>query len=221
MRTGFITAYIAALALLIGLGVACGGAEGTDTLSPTATTLPTPAATATATPRPTATATLAPTVTATALPTPRTITGRFQGISGSAAKDFELTLFDGQRLRLSDLEGKVVVLNFWASWCGPCREEMPAFELTWREYRDRGVVFLGVAVADFEEEARAFANFVGVTYPVGLDATGEIALDYFPDRIILPTTYFIDREGKLQRKIDGLVNQPVLRIFLDGQVGGG
>ena len=221
MRTGFTTAYIAALGLLVVLGVACGGAEGTVALAPTATTSPTPAATATATPKPTATVILAPTVTATALPTPHTIARRFQSIAGSEAKDFELTLFDGRRLRLSDLEGKVVVLNFWASWCGPCREEMPAFELTWQEYSDRGVVFLGVAVADFEEDARAFADFVGVTYPVGFDSAGEIALDYFPERVILPTTYFVDPEGKLQRRIDGLVNEAVLRIFLDGQIGGG
>ena len=138
--------------------------------------------------------------------------------SGKAAKDFELTLFDGETLRLSDLKGKVVVLNFWASYCVPCRWEMPAFEAMWQEYKDRGVVFVGVAVGDTQEDAIAFAEQVGATYPLGLDTSGEIAIDYRATK--LPSTYLIDRDGNEARKFN-VANEAVLRLFLDGQVGGG
>ena len=139
------------------------------------------------------------------------------GVStGSAAPDFQLTLFSGETLRLSELKGKVVVLNLWASWCGPCRQEMPSFERTWQEYRDRGVVFLGVAVSDTEQDARAFAQQVGVTYPLGLDTTGQISQTYRP--VGLPSTYFIDRQGNIARKLTGAANEAALRIFLRGQL---
>lgn len=138
--------------------------------------------------------------------------------SGKAAKDFELTLFDGETLRLSDLKGKVVVLNFWASYCVPCRWEMPAFEAMWQEFKDEGVVFVGVAVGDTEEDAIAFAEQVGATYPLGLDTSGEITIDYSATK--LPSTYLIDSDGNEARKF-GVANEAVLRIFLKGQLRGG
>jgi peroxiredoxin len=135
---------------------------------------------------------------------------------GQLAPDFELTLFDGETMRLSDLRGKIVVLNFWASWCPPCRWEMPDFEEMWQEYGDRDVVFVGVAISDFEESAFAFAQETGVTYPVGLDYTGDIARAYRPTS--MPTTFFIDREGIVSRKLVSVANKAVLRVFLDGQL---
>ncbi|MGQ0602208.1 MAG: TlpA disulfide reductase family protein, partial [Anaerolineales bacterium] len=89
--------------------------------------------------------------------------------SSGAAPDFALTTFDGETLRLSDLRGQVVVINIWASWCVPCRDEAPVLERVWREYRDRDVVFLGVDYADTEREARAFIAEFGLTYPNGPD----------------------------------------------------
>ena len=110
----------------------------------------------------------------------------------------------------------MVVLNFWASWCPPCRWEMPAFERIWQEYQDQGVVFLGVAVSDFEEDARTFAEGVGVTYHLGMDTTGEIATTY---RILgMPTTYFIDRQGNVAKTLINAANEGVLRVFLAGQL---
>ena len=122
---------------------------------------------------------------------------------------------DGGEVSLAALEGKVVVLNFWASWCGPCRQEMPDFQKAWEEHQDQGVVFVGIAVDDTEAEARRFAQQVGVTYPLAMDTTGDVARSYRLRAV--PSTYFIDREGKLATTLHGLANQGALRIFLRGQ----
>ncbi len=153
------------------------------------------------------------------LATRTTITAKSQALStGSSAPEFQLALLDGAAMRLSDLRGKVVVLNFWASWCAPCRWEMPAFERVWQEYKDKGVIFVGVAVADREQDAKAFAGEVGVTYSLGMDASGEIASAY--QIVGLPTTYFIDRQGRISRVLTGAANEGALRVFLNGQLGG-
>ena len=132
------------------------------------------------------------------------------------APDIELVLFNGDNLRLSDLKGKIVVLNFWGSWCPPCRKEMPEFEGLWRDYRDQGVVFLGVAVSDGEKDAIAFADEMGVTYPLGLDTTGgEILIDY--SALMMPATFVIDRLGYEAKKYY-LVSEPALRAALMDQL---
>ena len=130
------------------------------------------------------------------------------------APDFQMPLFDGGVINLSDYRGEVVVLNFWASWCGPCRWEMPAFERMYQEYRDKGVMFVGVAISDDPANARAFADEVGVTYPIGADFAGRIARVYRPTT--MPTTFFIDREGVIRRRLVSVANEGVLRIFLQG-----
>ena len=201
--------------------VAC-GQPGADNLPadtptavpqpPTATPEPTPIPPS-PTPRPTVVP--APTVTATPAPTPRVIKSRGQ-TEFRPAPDFELETFDGGTLRLSELEGKVVVLNFWASWCPPCRWEMPFFETMWNEYRDRDVVFVGVAMSDTLEDAQGFAEESGVTYPIGLDHTREIVRDY--EVRSLPTTFFIDREGQIQRRLTSAANEALLKVFLRGQL---
>jgi peroxiredoxin len=93
-------------------------------------------------------------------------------ISGELAPDVALTLLDGERLRLADLAGNVVVLNFWASWCAPCREEMPELEAYWQDVQSRGeqTVIVGVGVrTDTDAKARAFVAEGGYTYPIGRD----------------------------------------------------
>ncbi len=156
-----------------------------------------------------------PTVTATPAPTPRTILSTSSN-GGEAAADFEVETFDGETLRLSDLNGKVVVLNFWASWCPPCRWEMPFFETMWQEYRDQGVVFVGIAMSDTLENVKAFAEEAGVTYPVALDTTTEIARAY--EVLSLPTTFFIGKDGNVERKLTSAANEGLLKIFLRGQL---
>ena len=125
-----------------------------------------------------------------------------------------MSLFDGSVINLSDYRGEVVVLNFWASWCRPCRWEMPAFERMYQEYGDKGVMFVGVAISDDLANAQAFADEVGVTYPIGADFAGRIARVYRPTT--MPTTFFIDREGVIQRRLVSVANEGVLRIFLQG-----
>lgn len=125
------------------------------------------------------------------------------------APDFELTTFEGQKILLSDLRGQAVVINFWASWCVPCREEAPILEATWREYRDKGVVFIGVDYLDPENDARGYIKEFGITYPNGPDLGTRISQAYRIQGV--PETFFIDRQGKIQDLFIGPLNQPELR----------
>lgn len=130
------------------------------------------------------------------------------------APDFSLSLFGtGETLRLSDLRGKVVVLNFWASWCPPCRQEAPAFERVWEQYKDRGVVFVGVDIWDTDEDAAGFLREFGITYPTGPDPNGEIAIDYGLTGI--PETYFITRDGMIAQKAIGIVQEEMFPRVLE------
>lgn len=129
------------------------------------------------------------------------------------APDFTLQPFTGEPLRLSDLRGKPVMVNFWASWCPPCRQEAPLLERTWREYREKGVVFVGMDVWDSEQDARKFLQEFDITYPNGPDPRGQIAIDYGVTGI--PETYFIDRQGQITRKWIGPFTEEALRKFLD------
>ena len=185
-----------------------------NTPAPAPAPTQTPASTPTPAHTPVPTPTLAPTSTAAPAPTPRVIRRASDG-APEAAPDFALETFAGETLRLSDLRGKVVVLNFWASWCPPCRWEMPFFETISQEYKERGVIFLGVAISDTMEDASDFADSVGVTYPLALDAAGETARDY--EVLGLPTTFLIDKDGAIQRRL-GAANEATLKIFLNGQV---
>jgi len=112
---------------------------------------------------------------------------------GNRAPDFTLRSLDGSSVRLSDLRGKPVVINFWASWCPPCKEEMPAFQKAYERYRSEGVVFLGV---DYREDAATVQRFVqqnGYGWTFLLDSDGQVARSYQVTGV--PETYFIDRNG--------------------------
>ena len=209
-----IITFTLAFLTVVGCGQAASPAP-TATALPVPTHTPVPTATAEPTPVPTATAKPAPTSTALPAPTPVKIQPRATKESGKAY-DFEIETFDGETLRLSDLEGKVVVLNFWASWCPPCRWEMPFFEDMHQEYEDQDVVFLGVAISDTLESAKEFAESAEVTYPIGLDTTNEIARNYTV--VTLPTTFFIGRDGNIERRLVSAANEGVLKIFLRGQL---
>jgi cytochrome c biogenesis protein CcmG/thiol:disulfide interchange protein DsbE len=116
--------------------------------------------------------------------------------AGSEAPQFDLPKLDGEgRISSSDLRGGPVVLNFWGSWCAPCREEAPLLERAWREYRGDGVVFLGVNIKDAESDARKFVEEFDMTYPVVRDTDLDLASDL--GVYGLPETFFIDDEWRL------------------------
>lgn len=111
---------------------------------------------------------------------------------------------DGQ-LGVGDLRGNAVVVNFWASWCIPCRDEAPVLQKTYERYRDRGLVVLGVDVNDFRQDARRFMRRYGVTYPVVYDGKGSTVGKWGVRGF--PETFFVDRTGKLVgERIEGAVD---------------
>jgi cytochrome c biogenesis protein CcmG/thiol:disulfide interchange protein DsbE len=111
------------------------------------------------------------------------------------APDFTFTTLEGQEITLSDLRGNVVVINFWASWCGPCRDEAPALESIWRKYRDQNVIVLGVAYTDTERGARGFIAEYDQTYPNGLDPETRISEKYHITGV--PETFVVNKEGNI------------------------
>ncbi len=140
------------------------------------------------------------------------------GLSGvtmvnQPAPDFSLTTFDGGTISLANLRGKPVVINFWASWCPPCRIEAPLIERTWRVYRDRGLIFLGINIQDRKEDALDYMREFDITYPNGPDPTGEIAIDYGVSG--LPVTFFIDRKGEVVRRWVGAIETSVLNSSIE------
>ena len=132
---------------------------------------------------------------------------------GRPAPDFTITTFAGERFRLSEQRGKVVVVNFWASWCIPCRDEAPYLELAWRQFKDRGVVFVGVDIQDAEADARAYIKEFDITYPNGPDTTGEITIDYGVSGI--PVTFFVDREGRIRGRWVGAISMGMLASSIE------
>lgn len=131
---------------------------------------------------------------------------------GEQAPQFHLALLSGGTLDLAELRGKPVVVNFMASWCPPCRAEMPAFEKAWQQHKDR-VVFVGVAVEDTESAAKALVEKTGVTYPVGLDEGSFIARAY--ELKGMPTTVFLDPNGAVVKRVTGPVTEGALTFFIN------
>ncbi|MCH8825566.1 MAG: TlpA family protein disulfide reductase [Chloroflexi bacterium] len=146
-------------------------------------------------------------------------TGR-SGITrvGKPAPQMTFTTFDGEAMDLRELLGRPVVINFWASWCGPCRQEATILERLWRTYREHGVVFIGVDIQDSDGDARAFISEFGVTYPNGMDSDGRISIDY--GVIGIPVTFLVDREGVVARRWVGGVRQSQMNAWLDELVAG-
>jgi cytochrome c biogenesis protein CcmG/thiol:disulfide interchange protein DsbE len=129
------------------------------------------------------------------------------------APDFTLEDLNGTKLSLSDFKGKVLFLNFWATWCPPCRAEIPDFIEVYNEYKKKGLEILGISVDQISpDQVSKFVERYKMNYPVAM-ATDELFRDYPPPQAI-PTTLVIDRDGKIQHKKVGLMSkQELLDLF--------
>lgn len=135
------------------------------------------------------------------------------------APAFELPRLDGTgMLSLASLRGKYVVVNFWASWCVPCRDEAPLLERAWREYRDRGLVVVGINIQDLEREARRFVAELALSYPNVRDRDGRVSRAYGTTGV--PESFFIDPQGRVVRKFPGAaVEWRIWQEAIDGMMG--
>jgi|SRR6516225_3761398 cytochrome c biogenesis protein CcmG/thiol:disulfide interchange protein DsbE len=140
-------------------------------------------------------------------------------IAGKTAEEIPLTLLDGKSSKLTDYRGKVVVLNFWATWCPPCVEETPGLIQLQRRIASRNGVVLGVSVDEDEAAYRKFLQDHGINYPTSRDPSKKSALDY--GTVMYPETYIIDRQGKIARKIIGPQdwNSPEMSAYFDAILG--
>ena len=141
------------------------------------------------------------------LPAPATnTTASLQGnVQGAAAPDFTLKSLDGKDVRLSDFKGKAVLLNFWATYCQPCKIEMPWFAELNKQYAPQGLEVVGVAMDDVGNDAiRKYATELGVNYPILIGK--ESVADLYGGMQFLPTTFYIDRQGKIVDRVFGLVS---------------
>lgn len=134
---------------------------------------------------------------------------------GRKAPDFTLVSFSGDEFQLSQLNGKVVVLNFWASWCKPCEQEAADLEAAWRYYQPGGeVVFLGVAWTDTEKKSLTYLERFDITYPNGPDLGTRISQAYRTTGV--PETYIIDRNGNLAYvKLSPFLSLQEIRMAID------
>lgn len=130
------------------------------------------------------------------------------------APDFTLTTYDGQEYRLSDLRGQVVIVNFWASWCVPCRVEAPDLQRVYDRYKDRGVTILGVAYTDTDTNALAFIDEFDMTYPTGPDLGTRISDRY--NILGVPETFVIDQQGNIVKFIIAPTSEAELSALIDG-----
>jgi thiol-disulfide isomerase/thioredoxin len=136
------------------------------------------------------------------------------------APDFTLNTPGGARISLSSLKGKVVFLNFWATWCGPCRQEMPSMEVVYRQLKDRGFEVLAVDVRERPQDVQNFLKEFNLTFPSVLDTTGRTSRVY--NITAFPTTFILDREGNIILRLVGSIDWDTpemiaaFRTLLDG-----
>lgn len=132
---------------------------------------------------------------------------------GFAAPDFELNTLSGERVRLYENNGKPTLVNFWASWCPPCKVEMPHLQAAYEEYGDE-INFLMVDLA-FNDDLDAMTKYIeenGYTFPIPLDETGDVATEY--QAIAIPTTFIVDEEGIIVHHVQGAMTEQQIKSFM-------
>lgn len=130
------------------------------------------------------------------------------------APNFTLETMEGNSFTLSDYKGKVVVLNFWATWCAPCRKEIPDFMELHEEMKDDGVIFAGISLDEEGwEKVRPYANDMEINYPIMVD-NGSVAQQYGPIRSI-PTTFILNKKGQVEYVAPGMLTKEKLQPILE------
>ncbi|HEX9617521.1 MAG TPA: TlpA disulfide reductase family protein [Anaerolineales bacterium] len=132
---------------------------------------------------------------------------------GFLAPDFRLQTLEGETAGLADLAGRPVLINLWASWCPPCRAEMPAMQRVYEDFKGQGFEILAVNATDQDNlpSARAFVDSLGLTFPILLDPSGEVSAAY--ELRALPTSFFVDRQGVIREVVvGGPMSEALLRI---------
>jgi thiol-disulfide isomerase/thioredoxin len=128
------------------------------------------------------------------------------------APGFALRAVDGKTIRLSEFRGKPVILDFWATWCAPCRASMPHLNTLQSRYRDRGLVVVGLSVDDTDPQVvRRYADRLGVTFRIAI--ADEKTLDLYGPIRAIPTTYFINRRGEIVRRVVGYIDQETMDAY--------
>ncbi len=139
--------------------------------------------------------------------------GQAMVVDSRPIADASLPLLDGSTIRISELKGKIVVANFWAGWCPPCRTEAPALEEVYQKYQDKGVVFLGINVWENQKEAQKFIQEYRITYPNAVDKAGKLVVDFGVSGI--PETYILSKDNYIVRRWIGPVTVEGLSAIID------
>lgn len=133
-------------------------------------------------------------------------------IVGDEAPNFTLTDVHGKEVELADLRGKAVMLNFWGTWCEPCRTEMPAMQQMYEKYKGQGFEIVAVNIAETEIAVDSFAKQHGLTFPIWMDQDRDIVKQYKIGP--LPSSLFINREGIITDRIEGALNVSQLEVYI-------
>lgn len=134
---------------------------------------------------------------------------------GEQAPDFELTTLTGEPIRLSELQGKKVILNFWATWCPPCKAEMPHMQNFYEDYAETEnveIVAVNLTSGDREASVEDFVKDYGLTFPIPMDIEGEVGQKF--QAVTIPTSYIIDTNGMIQHKIVGPMDETMIQDFV-------
>ncbi|MGC4376250.1 thiol-disulfide oxidoreductase ResA [Fictibacillus sp. Mic-4] len=132
---------------------------------------------------------------------------------GDQAPNFVLTDLNGHKVKLSDFKGKGVFLNFWGTWCEPCKQEMPDMEKLYSEYKKKGVEILAVNVGESNVAVKDFKSEYKLTFPIVNDKTGDVVEAYGIDP--LPTTVLVDKNGKIIKKTSASLPYDTIKQFME------